>query len=48
MKADGWKSEGFSAATILGLIFLVIGLLIAVGQFFFIGNEVNNLDQVGL
>jgi len=48
MKADGWKSEGFSAATILGIIFLVIGLLIVVGQFFFIGNEVNDLDQVGL
>ena len=47
MKADGWKIEGFYA-TRAGIILLLVGLLIAVGQFFFIGNEVNNLDQVGL
>jgi len=48
MKDDSWKDEGFSPAGILGIVLLVIGLLIAVGQFFFIGNEINNLDQVGL
>ena len=48
MKDEGWKDEGFSPVCILGIVLLVIGLLIAVGQFLFIGNEVNNLDQVEL
>jgi hypothetical protein len=48
MKADDSKGERVSPASFLGIIILVIGLLVAVGQFFSIGNEVNDLNQTGL
>jgi hypothetical protein len=47
MKADDSKGERVSP-TRLGIIILVIGLLVAVGQFFSIGDEVNNVSQTGL
>ncbi len=36
------------ALKIFGIIVLVIGLLVAVGQFFSIGDEVNNENQTRL
>lgn len=48
MKAYDSKGERVSPARFLGIIILVIGLLVAVGQFFSIGDEVNTNDQIGL